>query len=203
VFYSYLWQDKIELIQDAFKNYGELLITNTQLKSIAEYESFLAKNTIENTKQSLVLKNKEKKISDSIKNVRLIDSLYRDSLIKVADLYKISYGKRTNLSPDISWLKFAINVTERRLNSGNNYNNSNMDSVINVIKLKLVYKKGLVLMSDIIFRISATGEINILKFSDDIPSIYIDQINQGLVGKKSFLFKVQAANITHLINATY
>lgn len=44
VFYSYYWQDKIELTQNIFKNYGQIIIDNTQIKGPIEYEAFLQRS---------------------------------------------------------------------------------------------------------------------------------------------------------------
>lgn len=113
------------------------------------------------------------------------DSLYRDSLIKVAQGYKIGFTIADEYNPDVIWLRSTIRQKEYELKRGNNYNDYNITALINFIQDKIppatTFTTG-----ELIFKIDIDGSIvNITSFGNsNLLAETLDAINRLVDGKK-------------------
>ena len=131
VAYNYLLQDKATI---RFNGAWSISVENTTIHDLNEYYRELNKNSTEHTNLETAYSKKQKAKKDSISGIAIRDSIYRDSLINVAQGYKIAYSQKIDaLNPTTDWLKMAIALTENRLNSGDNYNTCNADSIMRLI----------------------------------------------------------------------
>ena len=179
--YNYLLQDKATI---RFNGTWSITIENTTIHSMDEYYNQLNKASNVNISLESEYSKKEKRRKDSINAITIRDSLYRDSLLNLADKYNIPYGNKDRFNPTTQWLEMVIGNKEAELNGGKNYNKSDAGSIINLIIQKVKpepnYQTGVLVFrinSDgIITKVTTTGMCNIqTSVLDDINKIADNQ----------------------------
>lgn len=120
------------------------------------------------------------------KKQHTIDSLYRDSLIKVATTYKIPMGITDDYNPTVYWLFSVINSKEYSLKKGKSYNTYIMTDVVKLIIANLPTKYPSYINGKLIFYIDNDGEIvDVSSFgTSNISEELMFNIQKTIKGKK-------------------
>ena len=172
--HNFLWQDKATI---SFNGSWSISIENTTIHSLDEYYAELTKNSTLHINLENDYAKKQAFTRDStIKTIKKA-SAYHDSLINVAQGYGIPYSqKKDDANPPVDWLKMVIKDKEDRLNSGNNYNDSKIDSLIPLVE-KIQPDKHTYITGVLYFRIDTNGVINQVVIGQELSTVTTSLLN--------------------------
>lgn len=198
VAYNYLLQDKATIRLNPTNAQWSISIENTTIHTQDEYYKELDKNLTSNVKLENEYSIKQKEKNDfAIKEVENKVRL-RDSLFRIANEYKIPYERTENQDDDISWLRYTIASTEKKLKSGDNYDQSNIDSLIDCFN-KNKNEINNPFEGFVIFKINYKGIITNVIPTDTktaIPKDVLEKMSAYFIGQKtdSFQFNYKPYN---------
>lgn len=182
--FNYLLQDKATIACSTKDGSWSISVENTTIHDTNEFYRELDKSSTSNVSLETAYSLKQKVEKDSMRKVMSRNIFYRDSLIKVANSYKLLKGEE-KISTDTAWLKTVIYSFEKDLNAGKTYNQSNIDTLIQTLK-EINPDPNKYITGNIVLKITPDGTIEDVKdqgFSTITPQL-IDTIKQRIVGKK-------------------
>lgn len=191
--YSYLIQDKATIKFNPANSQWSIVVDNTTIHSLPDYYVALSKGTDSNIKIETEYSIKQKEKRDSEIAIIVRNAHIRDSLFKLAHDLNIAYSdKKDDLNPSTDWLQFAITNEQNRLNSGKNYNRSNIDTLLALLNKSMPLDKDTFISGKLTFKINPNGVIDKVEVDGTITITkeFINSINMIVAGKKTNPFVV-------------
>lgn len=170
--YSILLQDKASINLNLSAHTGNISIINTTIHSLPDYKSKLALAISDQKKANeyAIVSEQKKKDSMKIVNDKFLSEYETQKQEEKAYIASISTGRE-------------MAVADNKAKTGNNYNTSDISSIIKEVTEKVIPKDETAL-GEVEFDIDDKGSLIVKKGNGFVPQSIIDSINKVVSGDK-------------------